>query len=162
MAKELNHSKKGLINVKNKDNKCVLGCHVRHLNLVENHSTRVSKENKKIADTLDYDGIDFPVCERDYSVIEGTNGININVFSYEGKVYPIYISDKSYSDSMDLLLIHFENKSHYVYIKDFDRLMFGTSKNNDKKWFRSRCLQCFSSECILNRHKEDCLLINGR
>ena len=24
-----------------------------------------------------------------------------------------------------------------------------------------RCLQCFSSEGILNKHKEDCLVING-
>ena len=29
---ELNHPMKGLINIKNNDNKCFLWCHVRHLN----------------------------------------------------------------------------------------------------------------------------------
>ena len=46
------------------------------------------------------------------------NEININVFCYEGKViFPAYLSDKSFNDSMDLLLI----SNHYVYIKDFNR-----------------------------------------
>ena len=30
----LQNSKKGLINIKNNDNKCFLWCHIRHLNLV--------------------------------------------------------------------------------------------------------------------------------
>ena len=34
---------------------------------------------------------------------------------------------------MDLLLIFEENKSHYVYIKDFNRLMFNKTKNKNKK-----------------------------
>ena len=32
----------------------------------------------------------------------------------------MYISDQKLENSMDLLLIIDENKSHYVYIKDFD------------------------------------------
>ena len=36
---------------------------------------------------------------------------------------------------MDLLLIHEENKSPYVYIKDFNRLMFNKSKNKKKNAF---------------------------
>ena len=40
---ELRHPKKGLINIKNKDNKCFLWCHVRHLNLVDKNSSRISK-----------------------------------------------------------------------------------------------------------------------
>ena len=62
---------------------------------------------------------------------------------------------------MDLLLLNNDNKSHYVYIKDFDRFMFHKSKNKNKKWFCKSCLQCFSKENILIRHKEDCLSING-
>ena len=140
-----------------------LWCHVRHLNLVDHHSTRISKEDKRIADDLDYSDVDFPVCEKDYSKLEDKNGININVFSYEGKiVYPIYISDKNFSDTMDLLLIFYEDRSHYVYIKDFNRFMFSMSKNKNKKWFCKCCLQCFNSECVLIRHKEDCLAINEK
>ena len=63
---------------------------------------------------------------------------------------------------MDLLLVIDENKSHYVYIKDFDRFMFHKTKNKNKKWFCRSCLQCFSSESVLIKHKENCLSINSK
>ena len=85
------------------------------------------------------------------------NKISINVFSYEDKtIYPIYLSDQSFNDVLDLLLII----NHYLLIKDFNRLMFNKTKSKNKTWFCKICLQCFSSEKILNRHGKDCLLIN--
>ena len=160
---ELNHPKKGLINIKSKDDKCFLWCHVRQLNLVDDHCTRISKRDKRIASTLDYSVINFPVCEKDYSGLEDKNCIKINVFSYEGKtIYPIYVSDKNFNGNMDLLLIFFEDRSHYVYIKDFDRLMFSITKNKNKKHVFRRCLQYFSSENIPTGHKENCIVINGK
>ena len=63
---------------------------------------------------------------------------------------------------MDLLLISDEIKSHYVYIKDFDRFMFSKTKNKNEKYFCKCCLQCFSSEKVLKEHKEDCLVIHGK
>ena len=65
LPKELDNPKKGLINLRNKDNKCFLWCYVRPLNPVNNHSTRIKKEDKRIADTLDYSGIIFPVSAND-------------------------------------------------------------------------------------------------
>ena len=62
---------------------------------------------------------------------------------------------------MNLLLLIDDDKSHYMYIKDFSRFMFHKTKNNNKKWFCKNCLHCFSSENILIKHKEDCLSING-
>ena len=62
---------------------------------------------------------------------------------------------------MDLLLVTNENKSHYVYIKDFKRFMFQKTKNKSKKYFCKSCLQCFSSKNVLTEHKEVCLSING-
>ena len=61
---------------------------------------------------------------------------------------------------MDMLLIIDENKSHYVYIKDFDRFMFNKTKNKNKKYFCKSCLECFSSKKVLSNHKEVCLSIN--
>ena len=46
--------------------------------------------------------------------------------------------------------------------KDFDRFTFHKTKNKNKKWFYSSCLQCFSSESVLINHKENCLSINGK
>ena len=71
LAIELKSPRKGLINIKNKDKKCFLWCHVK----------------------------------------------------------PIYISDQKFEDSMDLLLLIDNDKSHYVYIKDFNRFMFQKTRN---------------------------------
>ena len=62
---------------------------------------------------------------------------------------------------MDLLLINNKNKSHYVYIKDFNRFMFNKTKCKSKKHFCRYCLQCFSRERVLIEHKKICLEING-
>ena len=40
--------------------------------------------------------------------------------------------------------------------------MFRKIKNKNKKWFCKSCLQCFSSESVLTKHKENCLSINGK
>ena len=42
---------------------------------------------------------------------------------------------KKYEDSMDLLLLIDNDKSHYVYIKDFDRFMFHKTKTKTKNGF---------------------------
>ena len=62
---------------------------------------------------------------------------------------------------IDVLLVTDSNKSHYVYIKDFDRFMFHKAKNKNKKYFCKSCLQCFSSKNMLTEHKKVCLSING-
>ena len=61
-----------------------------------------------------------------------------------------------------MLLISNEFVYHYVYIKDFNRFMFNKTKYKGKKYFCRNCLQCFSSEKILDEHKKDCLVINGK
>ena len=67
--------------------------------------------------------------EKDFSKIEVQNNICINVFGYENElVYPIFISKEKFEDSMDLLLIIEDDKSHYVYIKDFNTFMFHKQK----------------------------------
>ena len=62
---------------------------------------------------------------------------------------------------MDLLLLIDCDKSHYVYIKDFDRFMFHKTKNKTKKYFCKSCLQSFSSKNVLKKHIEVCLGITG-
>ena len=86
------------------------------------------------------------------------NEININVFFRENKtIYPVYLSNQCFNDDLDLLLI----SNHYVYIKDFNRLMFNETKNKNEKWFFKSCLQCFSNEKVMKEHKEDCFIVNG-
>ena len=159
---ELRSSKKGLIDIKNEDQKCFLWCHVRHINPLKLHPERITKKYKKLVNDLDYDGIEFPVQEKDFSKIEVQNNICVNVFGYENElVFPIYVSDQKFEDSMDLLLLINDDKSHYVYIKDFDRFMFHKTKNKNNKYFSKSCLQCFSSINVMIEHKKVCLSING-
>ena len=71
--------------------------------------------------------------EKDFNKIEVKSNICINVLDYENElVFPIYISDQKLEDSMDLLLLIDDDKSYYVYIKDFDRFMFTKQKIKQK------------------------------
>ena len=149
---ELKHPKKGLINIKNNDQKYFLWCHVGDINPLKEHPERITKIDREIACNLNYDRIELPLEENFFEKIE----VQI--------VFPIFVSDQKFENSMDLLLLidDDDNKSHYVYIKDFNTFTFHKTKNKNKKWFCKGCLQCFSSENILINHKEDCLSINGK
>ena len=67
---ELKSPKKGLINIKNNDQKCFLWCHVGHVNLVKIYPERITREDKKLVNNLNYDGVGSPVREKDFSKIE--------------------------------------------------------------------------------------------
>ena len=77
-------------------------------------------------------------------------------------VFPVYVSEKKIQNSIDFLLLINHDQPHYVYIKDFNTCLFHKTKNKNKKWFCRSCLQCFSGEGMLIKHKEDCLSINGK
>ena len=90
-----------------------LQSHVRHVNPSKEDPKRIRKidkklvkhitnpkeitqEDKELTSDLDYDGIEFPVREKDFDKIEVKNNICINVFGYEnGLVFPIYLSDQN-------------------------------------------------------------------
>ena len=121
---------------KNNDQKCFLWCHVRHINLAEEHPGRIKKTDRRLASNLNYEGIEFPVQEKDFNKIEVRNNICINVFGYENElVYPIFISKQRFEDSMDLLLLIEDDKSHYVYIKDFNTFSFIKKRVKAKNGF---------------------------
>ena len=46
LPNELKNSKKGLVNIKNNDNKCFLWCHIRHLNPLIKDPQRIPKVDK--------------------------------------------------------------------------------------------------------------------
>ena len=75
---ELKSPRKGPINIENKDSKCFLWCHVRHINSWKEDLERIRKIDKKLVkdisnpeeiteqdkefiSDLDFDGIEFPV-----------------------------------------------------------------------------------------------------
>ena len=169
LPKELRNSMLGLINLKNNDDKCFLWDHVRHLNPRKKNPQRITQSDREFAKKLDYSGISFPVTRNQINRIEKQNKINISLFGYDTvkkAVFPIYLSPESYDDHLKLLYISSEDDtgkfiSHYVYIKDFNRLMFNFTKYKGKKHFCMRCLQCFYSNESLAKHRVNCIAING-
>ena len=169
LPKELRNSMCGLINLQNKDDKCLLWSLVRHLNPRKKNPQRITKDDMEFAKRLDFSGITFPVARNQISRIEKQNKINIYVFGYDTDrkmPYPIYPTNphrEGYKDNLDLLYIQGENEdtTHYVLISDFDRFMFPFTKHKGKKHFCRHCLQCFYSKESLAKHRKDCKAING-
>ena len=115
---ELRNPKKGLINMKNKDDECFRWCHIRHFNPQIDHPVRIKKEDKRLIEGLNYEGIEFPVSQKHHNKVEKQNSIRINVFGYEkGQLFPIHISKETFEDQMNLLLITKDEKKHYVLIR---------------------------------------------
>ena len=151
---KLRNLNKVLINIKNDDNKCFLWCHIRHLNPLETLIERITKADRKIINNLDYGVIKFPVSKKVTARLKKKNSICISVFGFEnGLIYPAYVSNETFEDCMDLLLITDDKKLHYVYIKEFNKFMYSKSKHKNEKHFRRYFLHCFSSKKILATHK---------
>ena len=127
LPKELQNPRKGLINIKNEDQKCFLYCLLYHLHKDEitNHPERVSKYKKyespakgsaepclapKAQGSLNFNGINFPVAIKGIPKIEKMNNISVNVFGYESKrTFPLYLSNSPpvgiVAETINLLLI---------------------------------------------------------
>ena len=57
---------KGLINVKNKEDKCFMWYHVRLINPQNRNAEGINKQDKEIAANLNYSDIVFPLDLNDY------------------------------------------------------------------------------------------------
>ena len=67
-------------------------CHIRLINPTNSLQERINKQVKKIAANLNYSDIAFPLDLNDYEKNEDKFQMQVNVFGYETKFYPLYIS----------------------------------------------------------------------
>ena len=66
LSKELDHPKKGLINIQNTEgNECFKLCLVRYLNSADHNPARFTKADKGFVKRLNFKDIKFPVKTRD-------------------------------------------------------------------------------------------------
>ena len=70
LPSELQNSGKGLINIKNDDDECFRWCHIRFLNPQKANPQRINRVDKQMINELNYDGIAFPVTQKQYNKIE--------------------------------------------------------------------------------------------
>ena len=89
-------------------------CHVKLINPTNSHPERINKQEKKIAANFHYSDIEFPLNISDYELIENRFEMNINFLDYENKVYPLYISKKPHTKTLNLLLIP-QKTNHTMY-----------------------------------------------
>jgi len=136
--------------MKNKDNECFKWCITRALNPVDanDHSTRITKELKKQAESLNWNGITFPTTLREIDKFESNNNdISINVFGYEASIYPLRISKHERKNILDLLLISDDTTNHYCLIKNLRRLLRVQNGNQHIHYCR---------RCLNGKHKQYC------
>ena len=150
LPKELDHPRKGLINIQNThDNECFKWFLVRYLNPANHHPARIIKADKDFAKRLDSDDLKFPVKIRDIHKIEKKNSIGISVFGYGNKEKrPIYVSKQCCEEKhVDLLLIREGEKTLYSYQRF--QYMYDHSLHRGRKHFCRYCLHDFITEEIL-------------
>ena len=107
--------------MQNEDNKCFLWCVLRALNLRKKHDERIDKELKLKENTLDMDGIEYPISLKDINKFEKQNlTISITVLGYDEKgVYPLRNSDNTDREhNITLMLKEQDEVKHYCLVKD--------------------------------------------
>ena len=154
-------NKNAIINIKNQDEECFKWCVLRALNPKDNHPERVDKDLKSKVETLNMQGMRYPVNFRDIDRFEQQNPeISITVLGYnqDERVFPLKISKYTgCKHDIVLLLIKDGEKSHYCLVKNISALL--ASQINSHKGTSHICLNCingFKSIDSLNKHKEYC------
>ena len=135
LPKEL-ADQKAIINMKKNDNKCFLWCVLRALNPKDGNPEGIDKELKPKENTLNMEGIEYPVSLKDINKFEKQNPtISITVLGYEGKsIYPLRNSTNTDRDyDIILILIEKGGVKHYCLVKSIERLLSSQASNDKRK-----------------------------
>ena len=167
LPKELKN-KNAIINMKNENNnKCFLWCVLRALNPKDKNAERIDKDLKSKENTLNMEGIDYPVSLKDIKRFEKQNlDISISVLGYskDERIYPLRISKYTKAKKEDerkhnivLLLIKKGDNSHYCYVNNLSALLSSqVNKHKSKLYFCLNCLSGYDDPEKLEKHKEYC------
>ena len=164
LPKEL-ADKKAIINIKNKDNKCFMWCVLRKLNPKDDNAERVDKELRKKENTLNMEGIEYPVSlkeDKDISKFEKQNpeiSITVLGFNEKDKVHPLRVSEHAHirKHKIILLLIERNGVKHYCLVKNPSRLLSKQiSAHKEGTHICFRCLNSFWTHKSLEKHWEYC------
>jgi len=142
--------KHAVINVQISDNRCfqwaILSCL---------YPSKYNRQNvysyTKYANTSNFDDISFPVSLKHISKFEKQNpDISVNVISLDqiDKDFCVeYLShERQRKHHINLLLLDDSFTTHYVWIKDFSRLVAGRTKSGQASFVCNSCLNVFTSQ----------------
>ena len=156
--------KKAVINVRNNDNRCfecaILSC----LYPAKNPNPNRVSNYLRYQNTLNFDGITFPVDVKQISKFEKQNPeISVNVISLDsndrGFCIEYMSAEPNRKHHINLLLLDHPvcETSHYVYIKNFSRLLGDRTKDCGRSFVCNSCLNVFTSQRVLDSHIPHCL-----
>lgn len=147
----------GIINIRNKDQKCFLWSILAALHPVPAHPERVY-HYKNYENDLNMGDIEFPVSIEKIEKFEKLNKISVNVFGFEeGEIFPLHLTKlPNGNNEVDLLYLANEEKSHYCLIKNLNRFLGSTTKCHSKRYYCRRCLHGFIRQDLLNEHRPYC------
>nr|XP_024218076.1 uncharacterized protein LOC106687159 [Halyomorpha halys] len=88
--------------------------------------------------------VSFPTSINEIKKFEKVNNISINVYGLDEKekIYPLKVCKKELKDHRDLLLVSNGQTSHYVYIKNLERLVMNQIRKYEHKI--TICKRCFT------------------
>ena len=162
------------INIQNTDEKCFIYCLGRALdpNPEPSKLERVRSHLKKVCETLGLNDIKTPVNVQDSPKIESQYNVSINLYGHSEsnrnptdsymnpiQIYPIHITQSTTAKHIDLLVTTNTETNHYVWIKNFNKLCAGVTKNKSIKFFCKHCIQHFPSKDRLEKHMLDCIVL---
>ena len=153
--------KTAIINIQNRDEKCFLWCVLRYLYLRDQNDTRLT-DLKKYENSLNTKGINFPMKLKDISKFDKLNpslpGINVFSVSENKKFYPLRMAEKDCQNTIDLFSYEQDGKSHYSFIKNFNRLFRSqiTSSKNGEVFICKKCFNHYTKDELLQNHISYC------
>ena len=156
--------RQGLINIKNTDDYCFIWSYIRHINPLNKNPNRITKEDKKlfnnIYEKLQYFKFLLKINKNKIEKIENILKINICILSADenNNVFPMIISENAHENDLNL----FYYKDHICLIKDLNKYLHRNTRDKNKKYFCSRCLNSFTSEENLDNHKNLCSKYNKK
>ena len=140
---------------------------LRALNPKDDHPERIDKDLRSKQDTINMEGINYPVDFKGVDRFEHLNpDISISILGYnkEEKIYPLRISKYTKGKKEDgrkydivLLLIKDGENSHYCLVKNLSALLrTQINKSESKLYFCLNCLNGYDKPEKLENHKEYC------
>lgn len=141
---------KSCINVQNNDNECFRYSMLAKFLVHEGvqHPERPNRIYQELNGRYNFNVLNYPVSLTDIERFERHNpGVSVNVFGLDTRnnVYPLKVVSRELADHTDLLLLTDDTVSHYVYIKNFTRLIhYQLTKRNSPITVCKRCF-CFKN-----------------
>lgn len=117
---------KSCVNVQNVDNECFRYAMLAKF-IADKNVLRPNRKYDHVSHKYNFRQMCYPVSLSDIKKFEKLNptaSVNVYALDQSNNVYPLQITSKECLDHTDLLLIKDGDISHYVYIKDFNALVW--------------------------------------